>query len=172
MLTAKDDSNTELKSIRSGADVFMPKPFNLRKLQLHIVQLLTKRKAIEQNTRIESMQAVKDVAPVLSNDEELMERIISLINSNMHSEEFNVTKLCDLLCMDQKQLYRKLKQLTGETPVGFIRKQRMKRAAILLKQDRFTVSEVMYQIGFNSASYFTKSFMKEYGVTPKEFMES
>jgi len=71
--------------------------------------------------------------------------------------------------MDQKQLYRKLKQLTGETPVSFIRKQRMQRAAALLKQDRFTVSEVIYQVGFSSASYFTKSFTKEFGVTPKEY---
>lgn len=172
MLTAKDDSNTELKSIRSGADVFMPKPFDLRKLQLHIVQLLTKRKAIEQNTRIKSMQVVNVVSPALSNDEELMERIISLINSNMHSEEFNVTKLCDLLCMDQKQLYRKLKQLTGETPVSFIRKQRLQRAAVLLKQERFTVSEVMYQVGFSSASYFSRSFAKEFGVLPKEYLFS
>lgn len=169
MLTAKDDTNTELKSIRSGADVFMPKPFDLRKLQLHIVQLLNKRKAIEQNTRIESITSTSHEGLVLTNDEELLERVVSLINSNMHSEEFNVTKLCDLLCMDQKQLYRKLKQLTGETPVSFIRKQRMQRAAALLKQDRFTVSEVMYQVGFSSASYFTKSFTKEFGVTPKEY---
>ena len=169
MLTAKDDSNTELKSIRSGADVFMPKPFDLRKLQLHIVQLLNKRKAIEQNTRIETLTSVSHEELALTNDEELMERIVSLINSNMQSEEFNVTKLCNLLCMDQKQLYRKLKQLTGETPVSFIRKQRLQRAAVLLKQNRFTVSEVMYQVGFNSASYFTKSFMKEFGISPKEY---
>ena len=169
MLTAKDDSNTELKSIRSGADVFMPKPFDLRKLQLHIVQLLNKRKAIEQNTRIETLTSVSHEEMALTNDEELIERIVSLINSNMQSEEFNVTKLCNLLCMDQKQLYRKLKQLTGETPVSFIRKQRLQRAAVLLKQNRFTVSEVMYQVGFNSASYFTKSFMKEFGISPKEY---
>ncbi|MBO5630382.1 MAG: response regulator, partial [Aeriscardovia sp.] len=169
MLTAKDDTNTELKSIRSGADVFMPKPFDLRKLQLHIVQLLNKRKAIEQNTRIESITSVSNEESALTNDEELMERVVSLINSNMHSEEFNVTKLSDLLCMDQKQLYRKLKQLTGETPVSFIRKQRLQRAATMLKQNRFTVSEVMYQVGFSSASYFTKSFIKEYGVSPKEY---
>ena len=169
MLTAKDDTNTELKSIRSGADVFMPKPFDLRKLQLHIVQLLNKRKAIEQNTRIETMTSVQNKETALTNDEEFMERVISLINSNMHSEEFNVTKLCDLLYMDQKQLYRKLKKLTGETPVSFIRKQRLQRAAALLKQDRFTVSEVMYQVGFSSASYFTKSFTKEYSVSPREY---
>ena len=169
MLTAKDDANTELKSIRSGADVFMPKPFDLRKLQLHIVQLLNKRKAIEQNVRIEGITTVSNEGPALTNDEELMNRVVSLINSNMQSEEFNVTKLCDLLCMDQKQLYRKLKQLTGETPVSFIRKQRMQKAASLLKQDRFTVSEIMYQVGFSSASYFTKSFTKEFGVSPKEY---
>lgn len=169
MLTAKDDTDTEMRSIRSGADVFMPKPFDLRKLQLHIVQLLNKRKAIEQNTRIQSMTSASHEEPALTNDEELMERVISLVNSNMHMEDFNVTKLCDLLCMDQKQLYRKIKQLTGDTPVSFIRKQRMKRAAALLKQDRFTVSEVMYQVGFSSASYFTKSFTKEFGMSPKDY---
>ncbi|MBR6988556.1 MAG: response regulator [Bacteroidaceae bacterium] len=169
MLTAKDDTNTELKSIRSGADVFMPKPFDLRKLQLHIVQLLNKRKAIEKNTRIETLTSPPSEEDALTSDEELLERVVSLIRSNMQSEEFNVTKLCDLLAMDQKQLYRKLKQLTGETPVSFIRKQRLQRAAVLLKQDRFTVSEVMYQVGFSSASYFTKSFMKEYGISPKEY---
>lgn len=169
MLTAKDDANTELKSIRSGADVFMPKPFDLRKLQLHIVQLLNKRKAIAQSSRIDGLRTVPEETGVLTYDEELMERVVSLINSNMHSEEFNVAKLCDLLCMDQKQLYRKLKQLTGETPVSFIRKQRMSRAAVLLKQDRFTISEVMFQVGYNSASYFTKSFTKEFGVSPKEY---
>lgn len=169
MLTAKDDTTTELKSIRSGADVFMPKPFDLRKLQLHIVQLLNRRKAIEQNVRIESITSVAEEAPSLTSDEELMERVVSLINSNMQSEEFNVTKLCDLIGMDQKQLYRKLKLLTGETPVSFIRKQRLQRAAALLKQDRFTVSEVMYQVGFSSASYFTKCFIKEFGTSPKEY---
>ncbi|MBE6333074.1 MAG: helix-turn-helix transcriptional regulator [Bacteroidales bacterium] len=116
------------------------------------------------------MQAVGEEVQALSNDEELMARVISLINSNMQSEDFNVAKLCDLMCIDQKQLYRKLKHLTGETPVGFIRKQRMKRAAALLSQDRFSVSEVMYQVGFSSASYFIKSFAKEYGMTPKEFV--
>lgn len=171
MLTAKDDTQTELKSIRSGADVFMPKPFDLRKLQLHIVQLLNKRRAIEQSTRIKDLTASSSVEqPALTNDEELMERVISLINTNMHSEGFSVATLGNLLCMDQKQLYRKIKQLTGETPVGFIRKQRLKRAALLLRQNRFTVSEVMYQVGFSSPSYFTKVFTKEFGMSPKDYM--
>ncbi|MBM6992802.1 MAG: DNA-binding response regulator [Prevotella sp.] len=172
MLTAKDDADTEIASIRSGADVFMPKPFNMRKLELHIVQLLQRRKAMEQNVRISTIAESIEVEEALTGDEELMKRVVSLINSNMYLEDFNVTRLCELLCMDQKQLYRKLKQLTGETPVGFIRKQRMRRAALLLKQDRFTIAEVMYQIGFSSQSYFTKSFMKEYGVAPKDYSES
>lgn len=121
------------------------------------------------NVRIENITSVAEEAPSLTSDEELMERVVSLINSNMQSEEFNVTKLCDLIGMDQKQLYRKLKLLTGETPVSFIRKRRLQRAAALLKQDRFTVSEVMYQVGFSSASYFTKCFIKEFGTSPKEY---
>lgn len=169
MLTAKDDAETELKSIRRGADVFMAKPFDLRKLQLHIVQLLHRRKAIEQSTRIEQMTEQTFEASAPSDDEKLMERIIDAIEENMQSEDFNVTRLAELMHIEPKQLYRKMKLLTGETPVVFIRKQRMKRAAALLRQQRFTVSEIMYQVGFCSSSYFTKTFAKEFGVSPKDY---
>ncbi|MBR1552362.1 MAG: response regulator [Muribaculaceae bacterium] len=169
MLTAKDDSQTEMKSLQSGADVFMPKPFDLRKLQLHIVQLLNKRKAIESATKIAQMNQSPDRQPVTGGDEQLMERIVTLIDENMHSEEFNVNKLSQLMCMEPKQLYRKIKLLTGDAPVSFIRRQRMKRAASLLKHEGFTVAEVMYQVGYSSPSYFSKCFAREYGITPTEY---
>ena len=108
----------------------------------------------------------------MNDDERLMTEIMKAINGNMSSEEFNVSRLCELIGIEQKQLYRKMKLLTGQTPVSFIREQRLKRAAMLLGQGQLTVSEVMYQVGFSSLSYFNKCFTGMYKVSPKEYKGS
>ena len=78
--------------------------------------------------------------------------------------------LCTLLKMDNKQLCRKIKQLTGATPVDLIRRIRMKKAAVLLSQKRFSVSEVMYMVGYTNASYFSKCFLQEYKVVTSQYI--
>ncbi len=170
MLTAKDDLDTEMKSIGSGADVFMPKPFNLRKLQLHMAQLLKRQNSIVQSAHIETITSSQpSISKEPVGDEALMAKVMKAIDENISSEDFNVTRLCEIVGIDQKQLYRKMKSLTGDTPVVFLRNYRLKRAAELLKQGQLTVSEIMYRAGFNSLSYFTKSFKEKYGISPKEF---
>lgn len=171
MLTAKDDYETELKGIENGADVFMPKPFDLKKLQLHLVQLLKKQKSLVQSIHIDALTQMKEDSGEPLGDEALMKKVVQIINDNISSEDLNVNKLSNLMGMDQKQLYRKIKLLTGETPVSYIRNQRLARAASLLENGGLSVSEIMYQIGFNSPSYFTKCFTKKYGMTPKEYKE-
>ena len=89
----------------------------------------------------------------------------------MEDEEFNVTQLASKTGIDQKQLYRKVKQLTGITPVAYVKKLRLKKAATLLRERKFAVSEVMYLVGFNNASYFTKCFSEEFGMSPRQYME-
>ena len=173
MLTAKDDSDTELASIRTGVDVFIPKPFDLKKLQLRIAQLLQKRTSLEKSLRIEAI--TQPSFPTddnrKSSDEELMEKITKTIEENMEQENFTVTELSNMVGVEAKQLYRKVKQLTGMTPINYMRKLRMKKAALLLAQQKFTVSEVMYLVGYTSASHFAKCFSAEYGKTPKQYME-
>ena len=78
---------------------------------------------------------------------------------------------CHQVMNVKEQLYRQIKQLTGKTPVAFLRSTRLKRAAELLKQDRFSVSEVMYMVGMSNASYFTKCFTNEFGIAPKQFVQ-
>jgi AraC-like DNA-binding protein len=77
----------------------------------------------------------------------------------------------DVIGIGGKQLYRKTKAITGRTPVEYIREMRMSRAAELLSQGKFSVSEVMYTVGFSNSSYFSKCFSKEYGMTPTEYMK-
>lgn len=171
MLTAKDDMSTEMESIKVGVDIFMPKPFDMKKLQLRIAQLLRKRSSIEEAVRIEatSQPDFKECRDRRSPDEIFMEKVTKAIEENMGKENFNVSALADIVSVDNKQLYRKLKQLTGSTPVNYIRKLRMRKASILLEEDKFTVSEVMFMVGYSNPSYFSKCFAEEFEMAPKDY---
>lgn len=172
MLTAKDDMSTELESIKIGIDIFMPKPFDIKKLLLRIAQLLKKRETLETSIRIESVAQpdFKECKGRKSPDEIFMEKATKIIEDNMAREDFNVSLLAEMLSVDTKQLYRKIKQLTGATPVNYIRKLRLRKAAVLLEEDKFTISEVMFLVGYSNSSYFSKSFAEEFGVTPREYV--
>jgi len=174
MLTAKDDFDTEMQSIKVGVDVFLSKPFDFNKLLLQVARLIKHSQNIKKNAHIEKIMSSStgvDEENVESPDELFMRELLKCIENNMDKEGFNVSMIAELLKVDQKQLYRKIKQLTGKTPVNFLRTMRLKRAAELLKQNRFTVSEVMYMVGISNASYFTKCFATEYGMTPKQFVQ-
>lgn len=105
-------------------------------------------------------------------DKKLLDEIKETIDENMVDSDFNVSVLQEKMGMGYKQLYRKLKALTGQTPVEYIRDMRMQKAAKLLKAGKFSVSEVMYTVGFSNSSYFSKCFSKAFGMTPTEFMRS
>lgn len=105
-------------------------------------------------------------------DKKLLNQIREMIEENMVDSDFNVSMLQEKMGMGNKQLYRKLKAITGQTPVEYIRDMRMQKAAKLLKAGKFSVSEVMYTVGFSNSSYFSKCFSKAFGMTPTEFMRS
>ena len=102
-------------------------------------------------------------------DAHLLAQITAAVEAHIADSDFNVTRLQETLGLGSKLLYRKIKQMTGKTPVEFIRYVRMQRAAILLREGRFSVSEVMYMVGFSNSSYFSKMFQKTYGITPTEY---
>lgn len=170
MLTAKDDKETKLKSISAGIDVFISKPFDVYELKLRMQQLLSTRNTMERKLKIDAIgQSVQLENKKPDMNEVFMEQLASIIEENIENSEFNVSMLCTLLKMDNKQLCRKTKLLTGATPVDLIRRIRMRKAAVLLSQKRFTVSEVMYMVGYTNASYFSKCFMQEYKVVPSQY---
>jgi len=105
----------------------------------------------------------------LSQDENLLLRITKLIEDNMDDPELSVDKLSQMSGISTKQLYRKTKQLTDMTTVAYIRHLRLKKAAILLCDRHFSISEVMYRVGFSNASYFTRCFLEEYKQTPSDY---
>lgn len=119
---------------------------------------------------LESLPVLKPIEAE-SQDEKFLSNIIRLIEDHLSDADLNVNALCELSGFSNKQIYRKVKQLTGMSPVEYIKSIRMKKAAMLLQQKKFTVAEVMYMVGFSNHSYFSKCFQSEFGKTPKQYMQ-
>lgn len=105
-------------------------------------------------------------------EQRLLEEVHKTVQAHMEDSEFNVTSLSEEIGYGSKQLYRKLKQLTGKTPVEYIRDMRMQRAAELLRQGKYTITETMYLVGFSNSGYFSRCFQKAFGMTPSEYCKS
>lgn len=168
MLTAKDDDQTIAESMRNNVEAFISKPFEPQQLLLRIEQILNTRAALKRKATI-SRYTEPSSPSVKSADEQFMEKLIETVEANMQNNDFNVNQLAELLRTNPKQLYRKVKALTGQTSVEYINSIRIKRAAQLLSQGPFTIAEVMYMVGFNSHSYFAKCFAALYNMTPKQY---
>lgn len=169
LLTAKSDKKTELESIQLHIDAFIAKPFEPDILLLRAEQLLSNKQTHEAKARMEVLATPKAIEAE-SYDEKFLANVTRLIEEHISDSELNVNALCDWSATNNKQMYRKLKQLTGMTPVEYIKSIRMKKAAMLLQQKKFTVAEVMYMVGFSNHSYFSKCFQSEFGLTPKQYM--
>lgn len=168
LLTAKSDKDTELESIRMHVDAFISKPFEPDILLFRVEQLINASRKYEEKVRLEVIATPERIEAV-SYDEKVLANVTHLIEEHISDSELNVNALCGWADLNNKQLYRKIKQLTGMTPVDYIKSIRMKKAAMLLKQQKFTVAEVMYMVGFSNHSYFSKCFQQEFGLTPKQY---
>lgn len=126
--------------------------------------------AAQAKRQLEALPVLKPIEAE-SQDEKFLSNIIRLIEDHLSESELNVNALCEWSGISNKQIYRKIKQLTGMSPVEYIKSIRMKKAAMLLQQKKFTVAEVMYMVGFSNHSYFSKCFQAEFGKTPKQYMQ-
>ena len=170
MLTARTDQITENESIKIGIDAFMPKPFNSEKLRLKVLSLLEKSRLRRASALTEPRPPAED-AGKMSPDEKFLSDIVKIIEENIGRPELNVSFLAEKAGVSTKQLSRKLKPLTGFSPVDCIRNIRIKKASVMLEQGHFTVAEVMYSVGFTDPSYFAKCFQREFGCTPSQYLK-
>lgn len=168
LLTAKNDKETELESNRLYVEAFIAKPFEPDILLSRVEQLLFARQNREAKARMEVISTPERIEAE-SYDEKFLANVTHLIEEHISESELNVNALCEWAGVNNKQMYRKIKQLTGMTPVEYIKSIRMKKAAMLLEQRKFSVAEVMYMVGFSNHSYFSKCFQAAFGVTPKQY---
>ena len=106
---------------------------------------------------------------IVSHDEKLLANITRAIEENIDDSALNVDYLSKKTGISPKQLYRKIKQMTGMSTIEYINSIRLKKAALLLSSQKFTVSEVMYMVGFSNHSYFAKRFVARFGKAPHQY---
>ena len=168
MLSAKTDLKEQLEGLQVGADDYIPKPFSMAVITAKIKNLFrTRYRAIEHYTNSLEMEPEKMALNPL--DEELLKKAVAIVEKNMDNVEFSTDDFAREMCMSRSNLHIKMKALTGEPTNDFIRKIRFNRACKLLKEGRYTVSEISSMVGFNTPSYFATSFKKYFGCLPSEY---
>jgi len=169
MLTALAATHEKLEGLETGADDYLTKPFSTAELRARILNLINQRKRLRQLFSTTVNLDPKSIS-VTSADEKFLNRLITLIENNIDNPELDIDFLLRNIAMSRSQLHRKITALTNQPITGFIRIIRIKKAAQLMEQRFGNISEIMYAVGFNNLSYFTKSFREVYHMTPSKFM--
>ena len=172
LLTALTDERQRIFGITGGADDYIQKPFHTDYVKIKIIHLLQER----QKLRERLLEKLRDNKLLLSEpekvesiDDAFLRKFAEQIEAVYADPEYNVEKLSETLGLSRGHLHRKIKELTGTSPVEFLRTYRLNKATQLLRQNAYTVSEVAYRTGFSSPAYFSKCFKAVYGVTPTEY---
>lgn len=173
LLTALSDERQRNFGLSGGADEYIQKPFQINHVKIKIIRILEERKRLRDQL-LEKLQKGKllltEPEKVKNIDDQFLNNFIKCIEEVYADAEFNVEKLSDALGLSRGHLHRKVKELTGTAPVDFLRNYRLSKAAGLLKQKQYSVSEIAYQVGFSSPAYFSKCFKLVYEVTPTEYL--
>ena len=174
LLTALTDDSQRIYGVSEGADDYIQKPFNIDFLKIKIIRLLEERKRLQKRF-MQTMQAggipiIETKAKIESLDELFMRKFVDLLDVSYENTELNVEKISEELGISRVQLYRKVKEISGLSPVDYLRNYRLSKATTLLNQKRYSVSEVAYRTGFSSPAYFAKCFKSVFNMTPTEYV--
>lgn len=172
LLTSQAEAENRIKAWTNGADAFLPKPFKIEELISLSINLIDKQVFLKGKYGL-GQNIDKGIKPIKikSHDEQLVERLINTINSNLSNSNFTVEMLAENVGISRVQLHRKLKELFGISASEFIRNLRLKQATILLKEDNINISQIAYAVGFSSPILFSSAFKKIYGCSPTEYRE-
>ncbi len=167
-LTALAEKSEQMEGLEYGADDYITKPFDVDLLKIKVFNLIELRKKLkliyQKKLSFESFGTTPESA-----DEKLIQRIMKVVNKELANPAFGVEELSKAVGLSRTHLYRKILEITQQTPVEFIRNIRLAKAANLLEQNKFYISEVAFMTGFSEISYFRKIFKDFYGVTPSEY---
>ena len=170
ILSAKSETKDQMEGLQMGADDYIPKPFSLAILTTKIQNMMrTRRRMLERYSK--SLEVEPEKITFNAMDEALLKRAVAIVEKNMDNIEFSTDEFAREMNMSRSNLHLKLKAITGESTIDFIRKIRFNEAAKLLKDGRYTIAEVSTMVGFNTPSYFATSFKKYFGCLPTEYIK-
>lgn len=171
LLSARSTTEDQLEGLEVGADDYVPKPFTYSVLKMKIQNMLKARqRSQEYYSKTQEVEPEKITFNAM--DEELLRKALAVVNKNLDNSEFSTDMFCAEMGMSRSNLHLKLKAITGESTIDFIRKVRFNEACKLLLNGRYNVAEVSTMVGFNTPSYFATSFRKYYGCLPTEYVKS
>ncbi|MGZ8559098.1 MAG: hybrid sensor histidine kinase/response regulator transcription factor [Chitinophagaceae bacterium] len=170
LLTARGSITEQIEGIKSQADAFIVKPFNLEYLEETIKNLLKNRAILREHYTSELPSETRSNS---SNkiDRKFINEFTALVENNLSNEDFTVENICKHIGISRVQLYRKVKALIGYNVNDYILTVRLQKAKFLLTNEDLSISEISFKVGFSSQAYFSTVFKSKFGVTPKAFKE-
>ncbi|MCI1648421.1 MAG: response regulator [Bacteroides sp.] len=168
LLTAKTTLQSKIEGMKSGADVYIEKPFSVEYLKVCVSNLLNNREKLRESFMHSPFISANTMAMTKA-DEIFLKGLNDVVVDNMEDPDFNLDEMAGLLNMSRSSLYRKIRGVLDMTPNDYVRLERLKKAASLLEEGEHQINKICYMVGFNSPSYFTKCFLKQFGSLPKDF---
>lgn len=171
ILTAKAGIENEKEGLETGADEFVLKPFNMEVLKLRVTNILRTKKLWTEKFKTKPTSATwKELSSKL--DKEFLKKALSAVKKNIDNPSYSIENFAMDVGMSRSALFNKIKSITGVSTTEFIRTIRIKRASNLLTSGRYSITEVVFMVGFSDPKYFRTCFKKQFGKTPSEFIKS
>ncbi len=168
LLTAKATHENKLEGLQTGADAYLTKPFDEKELKIRIKNLIKNRERLQKKCQNESFLTSKDIKAT-SVQQKFLQKIKEVVEKNIDNDQFSIEDLGEAIFMSRSQVHRKLKAVTDQSATQFIRNYRLHRAAELIKINSGNITEIAYQVGFSSQTYFSKCFQELFGTSPSEY---
>lgn len=179
LLTAKTDIESKISSLEHGADDYLTKPFSVKYLRARIDNIFRQRKhlfetfALNNNVQLqpvrENENKQEDIQPITEQDAVFLKKVSEIVENNIDNSNFLIEDLVAEMAMSRTVFFKKLKSLTGSSPIEFVRDIKIRHAAGLIASDQYTIKEVSFMIGIADTKYFTQCFKRIYEMTPSEY---
>ena len=170
LVTAKVAVESQVQGLDKGADAYVTKPFQPAYLMALVKSLLDNRdKLRRQISSVTTAEELPDEA-LTPRDATFLKELYDLMEKELANTDLDITRMTEMMKISRTKFYYKVKGLTGENPSVFFKRYKLNRAATLLKEGKFNMSEIAYMTGFNTLSHFSTSFKKQFGVPPSEYV--